>query len=129
MRMCGRKVLRDTDMQAETIGDPIDPGEGLRRGDLVFWKGHVAIMRDEKHIIHANGPKFREPDEEGKLRRALSNDEFELHYQPVVDLASGRVVGAEALLRWEHPTMGTISPADFIPIAEDSGLIVQIEEC
>jgi cell wall-associated NlpC family hydrolase len=57
MRMAGRDVLRDTDMQAETIGEAIDPGgnnERLERGDLVFWKGHVAIMTDAQNMIHAN---------------------------------------------------------------------------
>lgn len=58
MRMAGRDVLRDSDMQAETIGEPIEPGAnlpGLRRGDLVFWKGHVAIMTDPDTMVHANG--------------------------------------------------------------------------
>lgn len=55
MRMAGRSVLRDSDMQAASIGSPVDPAEGLRRGDLVFWKGHVAIMTDPDTIIHANG--------------------------------------------------------------------------
>jgi cell wall-associated NlpC family hydrolase len=55
MRMAGRKALRDSDMQAETLGEPIEPGGQLRRGDLVFWKGHVAIMTDPETILHANG--------------------------------------------------------------------------
>jgi cell wall-associated NlpC family hydrolase len=55
MRMAGKSVLRDSDMQAASIGTPIDPKDGLRRGDLVFWKGHVAIMTDPDTIIHANG--------------------------------------------------------------------------
>ncbi len=58
MRLCGRTVLRDTDMQAGSIGTPLTVGEdlsGLKRGDLVFWKGHVAIMRDDDTIIHSNG--------------------------------------------------------------------------
>ena len=58
MRMAGDDVLRDSDMQAATIGSPIEPDEGfsgLRRGDLVFWKGHVAIMTDAENMIHANG--------------------------------------------------------------------------
>jgi cell wall-associated NlpC family hydrolase len=55
MRMAGRSVLRDSDMQAASIGTPIDAEAGLRRGDLVFWKGHVAIMTDPDTIIHANG--------------------------------------------------------------------------
>ncbi len=58
MRMAGRRVPRDSDMQAAGIGRPFEPGanlSGLRRGDLVFWKGHVAIMTDNSNIVHANG--------------------------------------------------------------------------
>ena len=62
------------------------------------------------------------------LRKALVEHEFELFYQPIVDLKSNRVSGFEALLRWNHPTQGLISPADFIPIAEDMGLITPLGE-
>lgn len=55
LRMVGRKALRDSDMQAETLGEAIALENGLRRGDLVFWKGHVAIMTDAGTMIHANG--------------------------------------------------------------------------
>ena len=67
----------------------------------------------------------RQSIEEG-LRRALERQEFALHYQPKINLRTGAITGAEALLRWTHPTRGAISPAQFIPIAEDCGLILPI---
>ncbi|MDP2833115.1 MAG: EAL domain-containing protein [Pseudomonadota bacterium] len=63
---------------------------------------------------------------EAELKQALANAEFILHYQPQIDIASGAVVGAEALIRWNHPRRGLLSPGSFIEIAEESGLIVPI---
>ena len=65
-------------------------------------------------------------DLESRIRRALSNDEFVLHYQPQIDSRSNRIVGCEALLRWDDPVSGLVAPADIIPLAEDTGLIIPL---
>lgn len=65
---------------------------------------------------------------EASLRKAVKHEEFELHYQPKVDQGSGALVGAEALVRWHHPDLGMVPPIQFIPIAEDTGMIIEIGE-
>ena len=62
------------------------------------------------------------------LRHALAEHQLLLHYQPKYELGSGRMIGAEALVRWRHPVHGMIPPADFIPLAESTGLVVQVGE-
>jgi diguanylate cyclase (GGDEF)-like protein len=80
-----------------------------------------AVFDPSMHVAAVNRLRI-----EGELRRALANDELALHYQPIVDLKTGTISGAEALIRWQHPTRGVLSPAAFLPVAEESGLILPI---
>ena len=118
-----------------SIGIAISPGDGdtgeelLRNADMALYRaksegGGVHHFFEKEMDRHAQ----RRRDMEIDLRRALANGEFELHYQPLIDLAQDRIVAFEALLRWQHPVKGMISPADFVPVAEDIGLIVPLGE-
>ncbi|MDO9713072.1 putative bifunctional diguanylate cyclase/phosphodiesterase [Paracraurococcus lichenis] len=84
------------------------------RGDFCFFAPEMNQRLMERRALEAD------------LRRALGEGEFRLHYQPQIDLPSGRVIGAEALLRWNRPGWGNVSPDQFIPLAEETGLIAQI---
>lgn len=78
------------------------------------------------HTLGMNIHSFERLTLENDLRRAIDEDEFVIYYQPQIDTNTGDVVGAEALIRWEHPTRGLVMPNEFIPVAEDNGMIVSI---
>jgi diguanylate cyclase (GGDEF)-like protein/PAS domain S-box-containing protein len=117
-----------------SIGISIFPDDGedfdalLKRADIAMYQAKSA-GRNAFHFYGSHSSSINMLDNldlENRLRGALERGELSLHYQPVVELATRRVVAAEALLRWDSPDRGSISPARFIPIAEESGLIVPI---
>ncbi|MBV8297415.1 MAG: EAL domain-containing protein [Acidimicrobiia bacterium] len=96
----------------------------LRDADLAMYRAkEKGRSRFEIFEVTMGARARLRLDLESELRRALENDELVLHYQPEVALRSGRIVGAEALVRWEHPERGLLMPDDFIPMAEETGLI------
>jgi diguanylate cyclase (GGDEF)-like protein/PAS domain S-box-containing protein len=101
----------------------------LRNADTAMY--HAKEQGRNNYQFYAqsmNAVALRRLILEGKLRRAIEQDEFELHYQPKADLASGALTGLEALLRWRDPELGLVMPGDFIPIAEETGLIGRVGE-
>jgi diguanylate cyclase (GGDEF)-like protein/PAS domain S-box-containing protein len=99
----------------------------LRDGEIAMYRAkrerdnHIAIFTPSMETEASDALRVN-----ADLRRALERNEFRLHYQPIVDASGGRVAGFEALIRWVHPTRGVIAPLQFIPAAEDAGLIIPI---
>jgi diguanylate cyclase (GGDEF)-like protein len=108
-------------------GDGLDPDQLLKNADMALYRA-----KSDGHGLY----RFFEPEMDARmqarrrleidLRKAIANSEFELFYQPLVDMQTERVTGFEALIRWHHPERGLIPPLDFISVAEDTGLIVPI---
>jgi diguanylate cyclase (GGDEF)-like protein/PAS domain S-box-containing protein len=116
-----------------SIGLSIYPDDGLDAETLI--KNADTAMYQAKENGHQSYQFFKpamnvraveRQSIEESLRRALERQEFALQYQPIVNLKTGEITGAEALIRWTHPTRGPVSPAQFIPVAEDCGLILPI---
>ncbi|HXN98048.1 MAG TPA: EAL domain-containing protein [Candidatus Acidoferrales bacterium] len=116
-----------------SIGVSIFPDDGLDAETLI--KNADTAMYQAKENGHQSYQFFKpamnvraveRQSIEESLRRALERQEFALQYQPIIDLRAGEITGAEALIRWTHPTRGPVPPAQFIPVAEDCGLILPI---
>jgi diguanylate cyclase (GGDEF)-like protein/PAS domain S-box-containing protein len=114
----GLSVFPDDGKDAETLIKNADTAmyqaKENGRQSYQFFRPAMTVRAVERQSIEEN------------LRRALERREFTLHYQPKIKLKSGEITGAEALLRWTHPVRGSVSPAQFIPVAEDCGLILPI---
>jgi len=114
----GVSVFPDDGMDAETLIKNADTAmyqaKENGRQSYQFFKSPMNVRAVERQSIEEN------------LRRALERQEFALHFQPKINLKTGKISGAEALIRWTHPVRGPVSPAQFIPVAEDCGLILPI---
>ncbi|MCP3379307.1 MULTISPECIES: EAL domain-containing protein [unclassified Bradyrhizobium] len=126
----GQEITTDA-----SIGIAIAPDHGdnledlLKRADLAMYAAKSEGRGTFRIFVSEYDAKARQRRQlELDLRQALARGEFEVHYQPLVDLSANVVNGCEALLRWRHPERGMVSPADFIPVAEDTGLIGEIGE-
>jgi diguanylate cyclase (GGDEF)-like protein/PAS domain S-box-containing protein len=114
----GISVFPDDGLDVDTLIKNADTAMYEAKGDAPqsyrFFKQAMNVRAVERQSI------------EGSLRRALERQEFALHYQPKVNLRTGEITGAEALIRWTHPTRGLVAPAEFISVAEECGLILPL---
>jgi diguanylate cyclase (GGDEF)-like protein/PAS domain S-box-containing protein len=114
------------------VGVAIKHGRGSSStliGNADSALSHAKLAGEGEYRLYDSGMRRQVEDRlmmQGGLRRALSHGDLHLDYQPIVSLCDGRIVGAEALLRWTHPDRGAIPPVEFIPVAEQSGLILPI---
>jgi diguanylate cyclase (GGDEF)-like protein/PAS domain S-box-containing protein len=108
-------------------GDERRAGDLLRDADTAMYQ--AKLEGKGRYALFDVGMNTRAQERlalEIDMRNALARDEFVVHYQPIMDLQSGKLAGMEALVRWQHPTHGTVSPAKFIPIAEETGMVVPL---
>ncbi len=125
--VAGRSMPVNSSIGIVVHTDGVTADELLRNADIAMYmakhggKGRFEVFEPSMHTAAVERLQV-----ETDLAQALERDEFVLHYQPIVTLDDGMIVGVEALLRWQHPARGLISPADFIPLAEATGHIVAI---
>ena len=124
----GRQVVMRLSIGAAITSDgTTEPDDLLRQADLAMYtaktsgKGRFAFYEPHMHEAAVTRMELK-----GDLEQAIANQDFELHYQPIVDLRGGHVTGVEALVRWRHPERGLVLPTEFIPIAEETGLVVPL---
>ena len=109
--------------------DGEDPETLIKNADIAMYRAKESGRNNFQFYTAAMNARLLERLRiESDLRNALDREEFVLHYQPQIDLTNGRTVGMEALIRWQHPTLGMIPPLRFIGLAEETGLIVPIGE-
>ena len=118
-----------------SLGISIYPRDGndiatlLKHADIAMYRAKDKGRNNRQYYATEMNARTRERLAlETSMRHALERDEFVIHYQPQIATESGAVVGLEALIRWRHPTLGMVSPASFIPLAEETGMIVPIGE-
>ncbi len=126
-RLQGRDIVAGVSIGIVLVRPGDDPDTALRNADAAMYRakedgrGRYAVFQQGLHER-----SLARLTMEGELRQGLQRGEFEVFLQPVLALASNEVIGAEALLRWRHPTRGLLNPGAFVPVAEESGLIVPL---